>query len=61
MRFTLNNLSKIMLCGVLTASVAAISQSQAAEITLTAAHTLNETHPTHLAIAEMADLINKNS
>ena len=61
MRFTMNNLSKIMLCGVLTASVAAISQSQAAEITLTAAHTLNETHPTHLAIAEMADLINKNS
>ncbi len=42
-------------------ALAASSASFGAEINLTLAHALNETHSAHIAMKEMADLINKNS
>ena len=51
---------------MLAVSVAAIafaasSAAMGSEINLTLAHALNETHSAHVAMKEMADLINKNS
>lgn len=57
----MKNLTKFALTTCAFAVISTINSANAAEITLTAAHTLSESHATHLAIQEMADLIAKNS
>ncbi len=57
----MKKLTKALAGAAIAAAMSLGAQAGAAEITLTAAHTLNETHPTHLAFVEMADLIKKNS
>lgn len=58
----MNKFTKSMLAvSVAAIAFAASSAAMGSEINLTLAHALNETHSAHVAMKEMADLINKNS